>query len=32
MTKTELWSKAHKRMIELYGEDPDFRIVNRFFE
>ena len=30
MTKTELWSKAHKRMIELYGEDPDFRIVNRF--
>ena len=30
MTKTELWNKAYKKMIELYGENPDFRIVNRF--
>ena len=27
MTKTELWNKAYKKMIELYGENPDFHII-----
>ena len=30
MTREEIWDKAYKRIFELYGEDPDFRIVNRF--
>ena len=30
MTREETWDKAYKRIFELYGEDPDFRIVNRF--
>ena len=30
MTRGETWDKAYKRIFELYGEDPDFRIVNRF--
>ena len=30
MTREEIWNKAYTRIFELYGEDPDFRIVNRF--
>ena len=30
MTREETWDKAYKRIFELYGEDPDFRIVNCF--
>ena len=30
MTRNEIWQKAYKRIFELYGENPDFRIVNRF--
>lgn len=30
MTRTELWNKAEMRLFELYGEEPDIRIVNRF--
>lgn len=30
MEKTKLWNKAKTRLFELYGEDPDIRIVNRF--
>ena len=30
MTREEIWNKAYKRIFELYGENPDFRIVNRF--
>ena len=30
MTREETWDKAYKRIFELYGVDPDFRIVNRF--
>ena len=30
MTREELWNKAFKRIFELYGENPDLDIVNRF--
>lgn len=28
--REEIWHKAYKRIFELYGETPDFQIVNRF--
>ena len=28
--REEIWNKAYKRIFELYGENPDLRIVNRF--
>lgn len=30
MTQTEVWNKANKKIFELYGKNPDLRIVNRF--
>ena len=30
MTSEEIWDKAYKRIFELYGENPDLNIVNRF--
>ena len=30
MTQTEIWNKANKKIFELYGKNPDLRIVNRF--
>ena len=30
MTREETWKKAYKRLLELYGENPDLEIVNRF--
>ena len=30
MRREEIWSKAYTRIFELYGENPDLRIVNRF--
>lgn len=29
MNKTELWKKAHQKMVEIYGKTPDIRITNR---
>ena len=31
MTREQIWNKAYKRIFELYGENPDLNIVNRFF-
>jgi DNA polymerase III alpha subunit (gram-positive type) len=30
MTREEIWNKAYTRIFELFGENPDLRIVNRF--
>ena len=30
MTREEIWNKAYKRIFELYGENPNLNIVNRF--
>ena len=30
MTREETWDKAYKRIFELYGENPNLNIVNRF--
>ena len=30
MTREEIWNKAEKRLYELYGNDPDLNILNRF--
>jgi DNA polymerase III alpha subunit (gram-positive type) len=30
--REELWNKAEQRLYELYGDYPDLRIKNRFFE
>lgn len=30
MTKKALWNDAYKRMLRLYGESPDLRIISRF--
>ena len=30
MTREEIWNKAYTRIFELYGENPNLRIVNRF--
>ena len=30
MTREEIWNKAYTRIFELYGENPDSHIVNRF--
>ena len=30
MTREEIWNKAYNRIFELYGENPDLDIVNRF--
>ena len=30
MTREETWDKAYKKIFELYGENPDLDIVNRF--
>ena len=27
--REETWKKAYKRLLELYGENPDLNIVNR---
>ena len=29
MTREEIWNKAYTRIFELYGENPDLKIVNR---
>ena len=29
--REEIWNKAYNRIFELYGENPDLDIVNRFF-
>ena len=31
MTEKEIWDKAYKRILELYGNVPDLRIVSRFY-
>ena len=31
MTREEIWNKAYTRIFELYGENPDLRIVNHRF-
>ena len=31
MTRENVWNKAYKRIFELYGKNPDLKIVNRFF-
>lgn len=30
MTREEIWNKAYTRIFELYGENPNLNIVNRF--
>ena len=30
MTREEIWNKAYTRIFELYGENLDLNIVNRF--
>ena len=30
MMREEIWNKAYKRIFELYGENPNLNIVNRF--
>lgn len=32
MKREEIWNKAYKRIFELYGDKPDIKIRNRFYD